>query len=273
MSHLIHACFLLVQHGRHKGPVERESMRSIFNDVYVRSRSLSYEQREIVSACIDDVLNRHEIAFADLPPFFLTYNTKTMQRSVSCDRVQVEGALLLLFTYLVAKNYDGGNLSEIMFSKIPLSDEFRKHFELDELELHNLLTYSVLNYYDRASASDAADRHSWLTRIVNYYVQNLNTTNVSYVTFVSECLRSLVTASVTSTKNWPWDSRRLSKILTDHAGCDKLSLTMSYELIKYRCFRLDCIRRRDARDMDVNLSEYSLACVSGKFNVWLADVH
>lgn len=257
-----------MQHARYKYSLN-ESMRSVLNDVYVKSRSLSYEQREIISACIESELKWQKTSTTDVPAFYLAYNTKTIQHSISCDRIQVESALLLLFTYLVAKETDVlTKLDELLFSKIPVSDAFRKQFDLSELDLHNLLTYSVMNYYDRASASDVADRHSWVTEVVNHYAGKLNTSNLSSVKSISECLKEAVIANAGTMKNWPWDGRRLSnavsKMPIDRANCDKLALTMSYELTKYRCFRLDCVGRRDKDDMDVNLSEYSLACISGK---------
>lgn len=273
MGHLIHACFLLSQHHRRYGRSIEDSLTIACLDVYVKSRSLSHEQRDIVSSVIVDELNQsHIVSTCNIPQFYHTPSTQSLQFNSSFSQIQSQGVLLLLFVHLASENLEAVDLSVLLFSKLPLSDDFRSVFNLSALDLRNMLLYCLIRFYDLASPSDAVFRHFWISQVISHYSKNTST--LSHLIELSETLMHLVVGAVENVsvnqqldrRSLPWDLRRMSALLFDKVDdlcCGKVSLKMDYALLKHRCLKLDNVPT-ESQNMDVNLSQYSDACTLGR---------
>lgn len=271
VDHLIRTCFLLVQLFRRHGYTEEDSLKTACIEVYVKSRSLSHDQREIILSEITHKLSTSTEFGSTVPLFYRIPNTHSLQHKSSLTLIQSQGMLLLLLLHLFTGNHKTSDISDLLFSKLPLSEKFKKNFNLDNVDFQNVLLCSLMRFYEFASPSDAPYRHFWVSEIVNQY--SGKSPQMSYLTKKSEAMMSLIISATSFSetellhrKSLPWDLRRISSLLfkeVDDAPCNKISLKMNYSLSKHRCLRINNVFT-DIRNMDINLNQYSDACTTGK---------
>lgn len=271
VDHLIRACFLLVQLYRRHGYTEEDSLKTACIEVYVKSRSLSHDQREIILNEITHKLSSSTEFASTMPLFYRVPNTHSLQYKSSLTLIQSQGMLLLLLLHLFSENHKSSDISDLLFSKLPLSEKFKKNFSLGNLDFHNMLLCCLMRFYEFASPSDAPYRHFWVSEIVNQYLEK--SPKISYLTKQSEAVMSLITSTTSFSetqsldrKSLPWDLRRISSLLfdeVDDAHCNNISLKINYALLKHRCLRMNNVFI-DLQNMDINLNQYSDACITGK---------
>lgn len=270
IGHLIHACFLFVQHHHRHGKSVEDSLKIVCFDVYLKSRSLSFEQQEIVSNVLTDALNSTNKDDC-VPPFYAAINTQQLQYNSALYVSESSGAMLSVLIYLLSRQISPNYVSEVLFSRSSLSTKFQKHFDFNELDYQNLVLFGLSQFYEMASADDAKYRHFWLTELMNN--QTLQLPDSLDLIAISEKLSNLVDKkSDVSLSNCsmdlryvPWDLRRLSKFVVsavDNFDANKFSLMINYSVLKHR--HLSQFIPSNCEDFGVTLSQYSLACSSGK---------
>lgn len=249
MGYLIHACFLIVQHHRRHGRPIDETFQIACEDVYLKSRSLSYDQQEIVSNTISHVLTSNGV-ICEMRPFYVNANTQNVQFNSTFYMVQQQATLILLFSQIVSEYPNSINLSELLFNKIPISSKLQKNFDAGGINIDNLLLYSVLKFYDEAFVHDVKYRHFWLTQL----------TGDTALTTLSENLSNLIADRFASRKNQPWDLRRMPvlKGIPDDT-VNRISLLMNYLALKHRHSVLDCYPVE--YEQADSLRQYSRACI------------
>ncbi|XP_065212438.1 midasin [Planococcus citri] len=256
VGHMIYACFLFVQHHRRHGRPIDETFKIVCEDVYLKSRSLSYDQQEIVSNVISEVLNSNEI-IPEICPFYLTSNTQNLQFNSTFYIVQQQSALVSLFGHAASEKYSS-NLSELLFGKLPVSDGFRKIFDVSGVNMENLLLYSVLKLYDETLVHDVKYRH--------FLIEEL--TKRADLIALSENLSSVIAGGFGTAYNTSLNSQRIPVfrgMVNDTVN--RISLLMNYLVLKHRCVQLNCCYSLENELMDVNLRQYSKACITGNVPV------
>lgn len=275
VGHLIHACFLLVQYHYRYDYAVLDSLKTVCVEVFLKSRSLSYEQQEIVFNVITDTINSTNMV-SDIPPFYAALTTQHLQYNSEFYSVQFQGSTLLLFISLLSTNHINEDISKRLFSKIPLSVKFKEYLDFKDVTFRNILTYSLLKFYDVATCHDVKFRRFWLNQVLNYYSNILDSSVFNDLIILNENLSNLVENKCVCSENetslsrnyLPWDLRRLSDLVFDKVNdvyCNKFSLLVNYTVLKRRCLQLEFISR-DSKRMDINLCEYSQACTVGKIN-------
>lgn len=222
--------------------------------MYIKSRSLSYDQQEIVRNVLTEVLNSNQTV-EDIRAFYWVANTQNVQFNSTFYMVQRQTTLVLLFAQMVTEKYPSTNLSELLFSRLPITREFRNKLDIKDININNLLLYSVLKFYDDAFVHDVEYRRFWISTL----------TNSTELTALSDNLSNFITRTFSATrKNAPWDYRRMPALGGDVDNIvNRVSLFMNYLVLKHRCLQLDCYPLGGER-MDVNLKQYSRECIKGR---------
>lgn len=271
IGNLIHACFLFVQHHHRHGKSVEDSLKIVCFDVYLKSRSLSFEQQEIVSNVLTDALkftNQDD----SVPPFYAAINTQQLQYNSALYVSESSGTMLSVLIYLLSKQISPNYVSKVLFSRTSLSTTFQEYFDFNELNYQNLVLFGLSQFYEMASAHDAKYRHFWLTELTSNQTDTTQHPEQLDLIGISEKLSNLVgqksdisfSNCYMDLRNMPWDLRRLSKFVVsavNNFDANKFSLLISYEVLKHR--HLLQFIPSNCEDFGVTLSQYSLACSSG----------
>ncbi len=240
----------------------------------MKLRSLSYEQQDIVSNVISDKL-RSMNDDSDVPPFYSVANTQNMQNNSCYYSVQQQGSMLLLLAHIYSQNFNNCNFFELLFSKLPLSPQFQKKLDLQNLKLQNIVLYSFLKFYEEASPADSKYRHFWVSQVHDRYTDMFKSSSLYSLRELSENMSNLIVQKMVTFNDpkpsnfeyLPWDERRISELLfpiADNCGGNKFSLVLNFMVLKYRSLKVEFIAADP--NCDITLSQYSTACSAGENN-------
>ncbi|KAK7603581.1 hypothetical protein V9T40_003580 [Parthenolecanium corni] len=270
IGHLIHACFLFIQHHHRHGKSVEDSLKIVCFDVYLQSRSLSFEQQDIISNVLTDSLNSAN-RDDSVPPFYLAINTQQLQHNSALYTSESSGTMLSALVYLLSEQISPNYVSRVLFSQTSLSAAFQEYFNFNELNYRNLVLLGLSQFYEMASANDAKYRHFWLTELTRNQTDTLQLPEPLDLIGISKKLSSLVSQKCDASfsncsldlRNLPWDLRRLSQFVVsavNYLDANKFSLLINYAVLKHR--RLLEFIPTNSEDFDVTLRQYSLACTS-----------
>lgn len=170
--------------------------------------------------------------------------------------IQQQSTLVLLLAKIVSEKYPS-NLGEL-FGKLPVSEQFRKIFDTSGINMDNLLLYGVLKFYDETSMHDVKYRHFCIEQL----------TGRADLTTLSENLSSVIVDEFGKAYNTSLDLRAIPVLRGSvDDTVNRISLLMNYIVLKHRSLELDCCYSVGSEQMDVNLRQYSKACITGTWNL------
>ncbi|KAF6211669.1 hypothetical protein GE061_012182 [Apolygus lucorum] len=271
LGHLIDAAFLALQNWK-RGQYLVSVTENAFSDVYIKSRTISIEQRLKLTSVLSDAINfvRSDLT-SDSVNFMDCFGDTIMLQTLKLDENSVFECL----------KHQGGLIHAVinLFKMVTLTDTLSKNlssYTLSDFETLNdtnsgsdhrildTLPFVVIAFYTFASSNDVDLRHAWIQNLADSSPKT-GITQLIYdkILLISDVVRCVLKTGLPPS-SLPWDPRHLSQIPAgDYSLQNRLHALICYKVVQACDTDDSTLSDRKINWKSITIIQYSKALKKG----------